>query len=200
MILITGATGTVGSDAPSRLSMCRPSPYGRRWLNWGSQLDRRTDYSKSSRCTVVARLPRSNQACVKPWADLLVHLTSSRVTTPRCSLDDGAQEVRHGVERTCITSRSEGLLVSGAALRSVPLSQPLHSVVRQTRDLDMWDPDAIVEARRTGRGPAAAVQLVRTILAGLRLASAGGVYLRIDAHRCASFPHCLSTGGTRELE
>jgi hypothetical protein len=40
--------------------------------------------------------------------------------------------------------------------------------------LSMWDPDAIVEARGTGRGPAGAVQLVRTILAGFRLASVGG--------------------------
>lgn len=44
----------------------------------------------------------------------------------------------------------------------------------------MWDPDAIVEARGTGRGPAGAVQLVRTILAGFRLASVGGC-------TCASF-------------
>jgi Apea-like HEPN len=38
----------------------------------------------------------------------------------------------------------------------------------------MWDPDSIVEARGTGRGNAGAVKLVRTILAGIRLASAGG--------------------------
>lgn len=44
----------------------------------------------------------------------------------------------------------------------------------------MWDPDAIVEARGTGRGPAGAAQLVRTILAGFRLASVGGC-------TCASF-------------
>jgi hypothetical protein len=46
--------------------------------------------------------------------------------------------------------------------------------------LSMWDSRAIVEARGTGRGPRGAVQLVRTILTGFRLASAGGC-------TCASF-------------
>ena len=44
---------------------------------------------KSSRCTVVAKLPESNPACAKRWAALLVHSMSARVTTPRCSLADG---------------------------------------------------------------------------------------------------------------
>jgi len=30
-----------------------------------------------------------DQACVRPWVDLLVHLTNSRVTTPRSSVEEG---------------------------------------------------------------------------------------------------------------
>lgn len=40
--------------------------------------------------------------------------------------------------------------------------------------LTVMDPDAVVEVRGVGRGPADAVRLVRTILAGIRLAAAGG--------------------------
>ena len=87
MILVTGATGTVGSEVIKRLSahgiavravtrdprkieahrlpyvhLCRPRRCGRRWSSWDSRLGRRTVCSKSSPCTVVARLPKSIQA------------------------------------------------------------------------------------------------------------------------------------------
>jgi hypothetical protein len=45
----------------------------------------------------------SNRACVKPWAALLVHLMSSRVTMPRCSFEDETKQVRRGIESTCLT-------------------------------------------------------------------------------------------------
>jgi uncharacterized protein YbjT (DUF2867 family) len=70
-----------------RLSMCRLRRCGRRWRTWVSRRGRRTVCSKSSRCTVVARRPGSNPACVTLWAARLVHLLSSRMTTPHCSLE-----------------------------------------------------------------------------------------------------------------
>jgi uncharacterized protein len=47
-----------------------------------------------------------NQVCAKPWANPLVHLTRSRVTTPRYSLEKVTKQVRRGVERTCITKET----------------------------------------------------------------------------------------------
>jgi uncharacterized protein YbjT (DUF2867 family) len=51
-----------------------------------------TACSKSSQCTVVVRLPGSNSASAKPWAERLVTSTSSRGTTPRGWLAIGAAE------------------------------------------------------------------------------------------------------------
>jgi hypothetical protein len=56
--------------------------------------------SKSLPCIVVARLPGSNPACVRPWAALLVHSTSSRVTTPRCLFEQGVRAGRAAASRT----------------------------------------------------------------------------------------------------
>jgi uncharacterized protein len=47
-----------------------------------------------------------NQVCAKPWANPLVHLTRSRVTTPRYALEEVTKQVRRGVERTCITKET----------------------------------------------------------------------------------------------
>lgn len=47
-----------------------------------------------------------NQVCAKPWANPLVHLTRSRVTTPRYSFEEVTKQVRRGVERTCITKET----------------------------------------------------------------------------------------------
>jgi hypothetical protein len=42
---------------------------------------------------------------MKPWVDLLVHLTSSRVTTRPCSLENGTSQSGE-LERGCITNRA----------------------------------------------------------------------------------------------
>ena len=47
-----------------------------------------------------------NQVCAKPWANPLVHVTRSRVTTPRYSFEEVTKQVRRDVERTCITKET----------------------------------------------------------------------------------------------
>jgi ketosteroid isomerase-like protein len=47
-----------------------------------------------------------NQVCAKPWANPLVHLTRSRVTTPRYAFEEVTKQVRRGVESTCITKET----------------------------------------------------------------------------------------------
>jgi uncharacterized protein len=47
-----------------------------------------------------------NPVCAKPWANTLVHVTRSRVTTPRYALEEVTKQVRRGVERTGITKET----------------------------------------------------------------------------------------------
>ena len=51
-----------------------------------------------------------NQVCAKPWANPLVHLTRSRVITPRYSLEEVTKQVRRSVKRPCITKETERMI------------------------------------------------------------------------------------------